>query len=250
MLLRKLYVLFFIFLYLCISISCENNNTEQDEDIKTVKVTFLNESSYYAKVHRDSFYGPIIAEVNTINRESVAFLRPSENDGVGTVFSIEFIIFPVNDDIKNEKNEIFVSCYDLNVQIEKIIKLDEPCVIQIPQPVDLVCKSAFIKIINTHNLPIELRYVGRFIEQADKKTITIAPYKQGIYKFDGIPDEGENCQYYNIACAFDSVYFSDFESQNGINITKNANIYHYTFNGTSIVKTGEQKIVFNSGGSK
>jgi len=250
MLLRKLYVLFCMFLCPCIFISCENNNIEQGENIKTVKVTFLNESSYYAKVHRDSFYGPIIAEVNTINRESIAFLRPSENDGIGTVFSIEFIIFPVNDDIKSENNEIFVSCYDANIQIKKIIKEAEPCVIQIPHPVNLVCKTAFIKIINTHNLPVELRYVGRFIKQADNKTITIAPYGQGIYKLDGIPDDGENCRYYNIVTTFESTYFSDFISRNGIYITKNENIFHYTFNGSSIIKTGEQKIVFNTGGSK
>lgn len=258
MLIRKLYVLFCIFLCPYLFISCENDNTEQGENnntnqgenIKTVKVIFFNESRYYVKVHRDSFYGPIVAEVDTINRESFAFLRPSDNSGVGTIFSIEFIIFPVNDDINNEYGEIFVSCYDANVQIKKIIKADEPCVVQIPQPANLVCKSAFIKIINTHNLPVELRYVGRFIEQADKKTITIAPYKQGIYKLDGIPDEGENCKYYNIISTFDSTYFSDFISQNGIYITKNATIFHYTFNGTSIKKTGEEKIVFNTGGTK
>jgi len=255
MLIRKYFFLLLIFLFSGFLFSCSNNNTGQgnenhEGEIQTVRVMFFNESNHYVIVHRDSFYGPIITEVNTINRESFAFVRPSDNNGVGSIFAIEYIIYPVNDDIKDENDKIFVSCYDVNIQIKKIIIVGEPCTIQIPQPVNLVCKSAFIKIINTHDLPVELRYVGRVIKQADNITIPIAPYQQGLYKLNGIPDEGENCQYYNIVSTFESSYFSNFVSQNGIYITKNEYIFHYTFNGTSIVKTGEQKIVFNTGGSK
>jgi hypothetical protein len=249
MLIRKPIFLLLIFFLSSFFISCNNNNDkqnndEQDDKIQTVKVSFLNESPYYVKVHRDSFYGPIVTEVNTSDRNSFAYIRPSDNNGVGTVFSIEYIIYPKNDDIRNGNGEIFISCYDTDVQIKKIIKAGEPCTIQIPHPPNLVCKSAFIKIINLHYLPIEFCYVLNRITQADNNTIIINPYEQGLYKLDGIPDEGKHYQYYNIAATFESTYFSDFSAQNGLYITKNAYIYHYTFNGTSIINTKEEKIVY------
>jgi hypothetical protein len=251
MLVKKLPFLFCFILFLSFIISCDRNNSEQaddekiqDEEIQTVLVTFINESSHYVKVHRDSFYGPVIAEVNTSSRKTEAHVRPSDNDGIGTIFSIEYVINPANDDFKNENKEVSVSCYDANVQIKKIIKAGEPCTVQIPRPANLACKTAFIKIINNHNLPVELRYVLKILKQADNKTMLIEPYKQGLYKLDGIPDEGEDCLYYNITATFDSVYFSDFNLMNGNFITKNAYIFHYAFNGTSIEKTWEEKVVY------
>jgi len=236
-------------LFLCFSfflVSCNNYNSK-DEKIQTVKVLFFNESKYNVIVHRDSFYGPIIAEVNTTDREAFAFVRPSDNNGNGTVFSIEYIwIIQIPDGLNNEIREVSVSGIDPNVQIPWVIVTNKPCTIQIPNPKNLVIKSAFISIINKHNLPVEFCYVQRRIGQADNNNIPIAPYRQGIYKLNGIPDEGEECQYYNIVSAFESTFFSDFVSQNGIYITKNAYIYDFIFNGTSIVKTGEQKIIFNS----
>jgi hypothetical protein len=243
----------FLFLFFsCFLVSCNNNNSKQwdetkNEEIQTVKVTFFNESSYHIIVHRDSFYGPIIAEVNTTNREAFAFVRPSDNNGNGTVFSIEYIwIIQIPDGLNNETREVSVSGIDPNMQINTVIEINKPSTIQIPNPQNLEIKSAFINIINTHNLPIEFSYVQSRIRQADNNIIPIAPNRQGIYKLNGIPDEGEKCQYYNIISTFESTFFSDFVSQNGIYITKKEYIYDYIFNGTSIVKAGEQRIIFNS----
>jgi len=248
MLIRKLILL----LFLCFLVSCKNDNSEQenkikDEKIQTVKVTFINESIYNLIVHRDSFYGPIIAEVNTTDRKSIAFVRPSDNNGNGTVFAIEYIwIIQIPDSLNNEKREVSVSGIDPNIQINKVIEANKPCTIQIPNPQNLDIKTAFISIINTHNLPIEFCYIQRRIEQADNNNIPIAPNRQGLYRLNSIPDEGEKCQYYNIVSTFDSTFFSDFISQNGVYITKTAYIYEFTFNGTSIKKNEEQRIIFNN----
>jgi hypothetical protein len=232
----------FILLYIILLFSCNDNNNEQINEIQTVRVTFINESSYFIKVHRDSFYGPIIAEVNTSSKESEVSLRPSE----GTVFSIEYIwLIQIPENTNNEVREVPVSGIDPNLQFPPIvIELGKPCTIQIPNPKNLEIKSAIIIIINAHNLPIELRYILRRIEQADNNNFSIAPYRQGIYKLDGISDEGEHCQYYNIASTFESTYFSDFIPQNGTYITKKAYIYTYVFDGNSIIKTGEQSLIF------
>ena len=234
-----------IFLLFIFSLfSCNNHtddNNKHEEDYQTVMVTFFNSSSYNVIVHRDSFYGPIIAEVNNTSRETKVSVRIIDNKV--TVFSIEYLISPVNDDIKNETGDISVSCYDPNMLIPVELKVNMP-VIEIPQPKNLVCKSAFVNIINSHNLSVRLRYSTSSINQANN-VLLIEPNKQGLYKFNNIPVIGEHCQYYNISTAFDETRFSDFIIQNGEYLTKNAYIYSYTFNGSSIEIYGKpQSIIF------
>jgi len=220
--------------------SCDNNKNLQDDEFQTVMVTFFNPSSYKIIIRRDSFYGPIIAKVNNTSLEVPVRII----DNKVTVFSIEYLITPVNDNFKNETGDISVSCYDPDVQIPVELKANHPITIQIPQPKNLVCKSAFVRIINTHNLPVRLRYSTSSKNQANNKLL-IESYKQGLYKFDNIPDSGELCQYYNISTAFDEIYFSDFITKNGSYITKNAYIYSYTFDGNSIEMYGKpQSLIF------
>jgi len=234
----SLFLLFIFSLY-----SCDNNIVNnQENEYQTVTVTFFNTSSYNVIVRRDSFYGPIITEVDNISREKRIPVRVVENNV--TVFSFEYIITPVNDDFQNETGNINVSCYDPDIQFPVELKPNNPITIQIPQPANLVCKSAFVKIINTHNLSVRLRYSTNSINQANN-SLLIEPNKQGLYRFNNIPDIGEHCQYYNISTTFDAVYFSDFIAQNGEYITKNAYIYYFTYNGTSIVKADERILIFN-----
>ena len=234
---------FLISLLLMVSLfSCKNNtDDDQKDEIPTAMVTFFNLSSYNVIIHRDSFYGPTIAQVNNINRETKV---PVAVNNKTTVFSIEYIITPGNDDFNNETGEIFVSCYDPDIQIPVELKTNKPVTIQIPQPLNLVCKSAFIKIINTHSMPIRLRYSATSLKQTNN-TSQIESGKQGIYKVDNIPNDGEHCKYYNISTTFDETFFSDFIIQNGAYITKNAYIYNFTFNGSIIEKIAERTLVFN-----
>ncbi|MCL2186430.1 MAG: hypothetical protein FWB86_11360 [Treponema sp.] len=230
-----------LILFIVSLFSCDTNN-EHEDDYQTVMVTFFNTSSYKVIVHRDSFYGPIIGEVNNTSRETKIPVRIIDNKVV--VFSFEYIITLVNDDSNNETGDITVSCYDPDIQFPVELKPNNPITIQIPQPANLVCKSAFINIINSHNLSVRLRYSTSSINQANN-TLLIEPYRQGLYKFDDIPDIGEHCQNYNMSTAFDEIYFSDFITQNGEYLTKNAYIYYFTYNGTSIVKENERILIFN-----
>ncbi|MCL2764009.1 MAG: hypothetical protein FWD40_01855 [Treponema sp.] len=237
---------YLLILFLCFA-SCDNNdinNNGQTSEIQTVMVTFVNTSSYKTIVHRDSFYGPIITEVNTINRSAAVPVRVNDDYNL-TVFSIEYIIYPVNDDFNNEYADVFASCYDPDIQIATAVKAGLPITIQIPQPSNLICKSAFIRIINNYELPVHLRYAGRNIFQANN-ILPIAPYQQGLYKLDNNPDEGVHCQHYNMATAFGSVNFSDFIEENDQYITKNAFIYYFIFNGNTITRFGEPRaLIFN-----
>jgi len=239
-----------LIMLLCLSflISCENNgndNNEQTDEAQTEIVTFFNTSTYKVIVRRDSFYGPLIGEVNTTNRETKVPIRVNEDNAI-TVFYIEYIIYPINDDFNNEYSEVYAICYDPDVIIPVSIKAGQPITIQIPQPKssNLVFKSAFIRIINTHNLSVRLRFAGSNINQANNNLL-IAPNQQGLYKLDNTPDTGELCQNYNITTTFDSFNFSDFISSNGQYIAKNRYIYYFTFDGNTITKTDERLLVFN-----
>jgi hypothetical protein len=86
----------FIPLLFILLFSCDkngNDDSEKENVIETVQVTFFNTSSYKAIVHRDSFYGPIVTEVDTISRTSTISIAANNNDI--TVFSIYFIIYPM-----------------------------------------------------------------------------------------------------------------------------------------------------------
>ena len=238
---KKEIPVFLLFIFSLFSCDSNSMNNVQHDEFQTVMVTFFNLSSYKVIVHRDSFYGPIITEVDNISREKKESVRIIDNKV--TVFSFEYIITPVNDDFNNATGNITVSCYDPDVQFPVELKPNNPITIQIPQPANLVCKSAFVRIINTHNLSVRLRYSSSSINQANN-TLLIEPNKQGLYKFDNIPDTGEYCQYYNISTAFDETHFSDFITQNGSFITKNAYIFYFTYNGNSIVKTSEHAIIY------
>jgi len=229
----------FISFVVVLLISCNNIDNEYD----TAMVTFFNSSSYEVIVHRDSFYGPIIAEVNTIDRTTSKLIRINNENNI-TVFSIEYIIYPINDDFYNEYNNIFVSCYDPQIQIPIELKAGNSVTVQIPQPSNFIYKSAFLIIVNSDDFPIYLRFGGNYINQTNS-ILPITPNKQGLYKFTNIPDEGEYCQFYNIVSKFDNIYFSDFITENDLYVTKNGYVYSFVFNGISLKKDNERKIMFH-----
>jgi len=247
-------ILFFlcVFIYIATLYSCDlfNKDNEQNNEIQTVLVTFFNDSSYNVLVRRDSFYGPIIAEVNTSNRTANEYVRVSDDSGFGTVFSIEYVRYPFQDDLHNENRNISASFYDPAIQLNTILKENQPVTITIPQPANLVCRSAFVKIFNITSLPIDFRYANSFIRQAGNNDVSIAPFQYGIYKFPrqgqfNIPETGEDCQFYNIRTTSEVINFSDFITQNGTLITKNNSVFIFEFKDSEIKKTGEQPITFN-----
>jgi hypothetical protein len=109
---------------------------------------------------------------------------------------------------------------------------------QIPQPANLEFKSAFIKIINTSSLQFELRYLGVVFKQTGNGNLSVAPGKTGVYKLEDIPEAGKLYQNYTVVSTFASTTIPDFTAKNGF-------IYNFTYNGTSVTKTGEQSIVFH-----
>jgi hypothetical protein len=206
-------------------VSCENhaNNNNNNNDVKTGNVTFLNESRYNIKIHRDSFSGPVLLELSANAPAKTIPVRVSDNNW-GTVFSIEYL-YRINDGFDTDSGEVIASGIDPNIQIPYVIEENKSITVQIPDPPNPEFKTAFIKILNAHNLPCELKYYGRVLQQ-NNGNLPIAPGKTGIYK-ESVSAEGELYSGYTVATAFESVLVPDFTVNNGF-------IYSFTYDGSSV----------------
>ena len=103
----------------------DNSNTDEGgkgTEAKTGKVTFFNESSYRAVVHQDVFSGPVLLELNS-GQSKTADVRVSDNYGVGSTFSIEYL-YRINDGFDQESGEVIAGGIDPNVQINFVVEED------------------------------------------------------------------------------------------------------------------------------
>jgi len=231
---KQIFKIVFLFALLsCLIVSC--GRSEDDDKNKTGKVTFFNESSYNIKIHRDSFSGPMLLELSAGASKKID-VRISDTHGFGTTFSIEYL-YRINDAFDTDSGDIFASGLDFNVQINFVIEENKSYTKQIPQPTNLEFRSAFIKVLNAYNLPVEVRDVGRILQQAGNGIYPIAPGKTGVYKLSNIPAEGELLQNYLVVSTFEEVAIPEFTVRNGF-------IYSFTYNGSLVTKTGEQTIIF------
>jgi hypothetical protein len=217
-----------------------SNNGNNNPAVKIGKVTFFNESSYKVVVHQDAFSGPVLLELSAGGSQRVD-VRTSDNYGAGSTFSIEYL-YRINDAFDTESGEVIASGIDPNVQINFVVEENKSYTKQIPQPANLEFRNAFIKILNSHNLPFEFRYLGTAFKQTGNGNLSVAPGKTGVYKIPlgtegSIPAEGRLYHDYQVVANFVNTAIPDFTVKNGF-------IYSFTYNGSSVTKTGEQTIIF------
>lgn len=212
-----------------------NTNGGNEITVKTGKVTFFNESSYNVVIHQDYFNGPVLLELSAGQTKKVD-VRTSDNHGIGSTFSVEYL-YRINDAFDTDSGEVIASGIAPNVQINFVVEADKSYTKQIPQPAKLEFMSAFIKILNLSDLQFELAYLGTVFKQTGNGNVSVAPGKTGVYKLEGIPSEGKLSQNYQVVSTFESTTIPDFTAMNGF-------IYSFSYNGTSVTKTGEQSIVF------
>jgi hypothetical protein len=240
----------FLALLSCLFLSCGNpaggsgdnnsngNNSDNNSNgvqVKTGRITFFNESSYKVAVHQDAFSGPVLLELNAGQSQKVD-VRTSDNYGVGSTFSIEYL-YRINDGFDTESGEVIASGIDPNVQINFVVEEHKSYTKQLPQPQNLEFQQAFVKILNAGSLQYELHYLGTVFKQAGNGNISVAPGKTGVYKLEGIPAAGKLMQNYELVSTFTPTVIPGFTAVKGF-------IYSFTYNGSTVVKTGEQTIVF------
>jgi len=237
-------LVYFLFLFICLFIfSCTDDNSGNGGNqnggnitVKTGKITFFNESSYSVIIHQDAFSGPVLLELSAGQTKNVE-VRTSDNYGVGSVFSIEYL-YRINDGFDTESGEVIASGIDPNVQINRVIEENKSYTIQIPQPKNLVFQSAFVKILNSASLQFEFRYLGNVFKQTGNGNIPVAPGKTGVYKLEGIPSGGRLIKDHQVVTTFESTAIPEWNAMNGY-------IYSFTYNGSSVVQSSlPQSIVF------
>jgi hypothetical protein len=243
---KFIYFVFFLSIGLIFA-ACPDNSTDRNNSnngnntvVKTGKVTFFNESSYKVVVHQDAFSGPVLLELAAGGSQKVD-VRTSDNHGVGSTFSIEYL-YRINDAFDTESGEVIASGIDPNVQINFVVEENKSYTKQIPQPANLEFRNAFVKILNSSSLQFELKYLGTVFKQTGNNNIPVAPGKTGVYKLPlgtegGIPTEGKVYQNYQVTSTFENTTIPDFTVKNGF-------IYSFIYNGSSVTKTGEQTIIF------
>jgi hypothetical protein len=237
---KRIKAVFLICFLVCIT-ACPNDTADQKNGtnenppvVKIGKVTFFNESSYTATVHQDVFSGPVLVELSPGQSKKVD-VRVSDNYGVGSTFPVEYS-YKVVDGTDLASGEVWANGIDPNVQLNHVIEENRSYTLQIPQPQNLEFSRTFVKILNASDMQFELHYLGTAFTQAGNHNLPVPVGKTGVYEFSATVD-GKQINGYTVHSTFKSVTVPDFTA-------KNSYIYSFTYNGTTVVKTGEQKIVF------
>jgi hypothetical protein len=214
------------------------SNTGEDNpgtEVKLGKVSFMNESSYSVIIHQDAFSGPVLLELTSGQTKKVD-VRTSDNYGVGSTFSVEYL-YRINDGFDADSGEVLASGIDPNMQLNFVVEADQNYTKQIPQPSALEFRSAFIKILNMSNMQFELAYLGTSFKQTGNGNLSVATGKTGVYKLEGIPTAGKLYHDYRLVSTFQNTTIPDFTVLNGY-------IYTFSYDGSTVTKTGEQSIIF------
>ncbi|MDR3138495.1 MAG: hypothetical protein LBT95_02355 [Treponema sp.] len=214
------------------------NGPDSDDngiEIKTGKVIFFNESSYTVTVLLGAFSGPVLIESLGTGQSKKVDVRISDNYGVGSTFCIEYA-YKVVDGTDLASGEVWAKGIDPNIQINFVVEENKSYTKQIPQPAELEFPKAFVKILNASSMQFELRKHGTAYKQTGNGNLPVPPGKTGVYE---IPSAAEGVSHgdYSVYTTFNAVSVPEFTA-------KNSYVYSFSYNGTSVVKTGEQKIVF------
>ncbi|MDR2999687.1 MAG: hypothetical protein LBU89_00360 [Fibromonadaceae bacterium] len=245
-------ILFLFFTLAFLAVGCGNNSEDDTPlpsldtviqssssgnaiSVETGRVTFINESSYEVIVHRDAFSGPVLLELGRSTETiKTVDVRTSDNYGVGTTFSIEYL-YPITSDFDSESGKIHARGIDPNVQINRVIEANKNYTVQIPQPKNLTFPKAYFKILNNSDRQAELAYISNIYRQINGN-LSIPPRKIGIYEMDANPS-GTLYSGYSIKSVFESVLIPEFTAKNGI-------IYNLTYAGISVKLDSEEPLIF------
>ena len=159
-------------------------------------------------------------------------LNPSDNYGVGSMFSIEYWHL-VASDAEFSCGDVWTSGIDPNGQISQNIEAGRDYVIKIPQPKNLELREAFLKILNTSRNYFELNYLSNTYRQAGNGETSVPSGKVGIYKMNG----DTKIKGHTITQVFDEYPFPEFTAEPGY-------IYNFEFDGKEVKTKEEQKIIF------
>lgn len=235
---RLIYVVSFLFLLFgCAESSSDNGSSDFEEETagQYGTILFFNESSYAISVHADTFSGVVVAELAAGEAKTVS-VRASNNYGIGSVFAIGFRT-KVIDDFNLACGEIYAYGIDPNMQLAVNVEAGEKYTLQIPQPSELVYETAFMQILNVSSNSFELTKNSMSYKQAGNGVLPVGVGEIGVYEIPASA-KGTAFEGYKLKSVFRDYDIPSFE-------TVYSHVYSFSFDGSSVVKTGERNLVID-----
>lgn len=234
---KLIYIVPFLLLLLGCNESPSDSGSSDFEEETTAQygtILFFNESSYSISVHSDAFSGPVLAELSSGEAKSVS-VRASNNHGIGSMFAIGFRT-KVIDDFNLACGEIYAYGIDPNMQLSVNVEAGKKYTLQIPQPSELVYETAFIQILNESSNPFELTKNSMSYKQAGNGVLPVGVGEIGVYEIPASA-KGTAFEGYKLKSVFRDYDIPSFDAVY-------SHVYTFSFDGSSVAKTGEQNIVY------
>jgi len=213
-------------------VSCGNHTFDEPNSALQAKVTFCNDSSYSVTIHQDNFDGTVLAELIPAECRSIN-VSPSNNYGIGSVFSVEYWHLIEND--------ILVGGKDPDRQITQNIEAGESYTISIPQPKNLDLRESFIKIQNASSMDFELNCLNNALRPINGE-LPVPSNKEGLYIGSKVKDtacfsNGEVSGLIVRQGLIDAVFpIPEFTMENGY-------IYNFKFDGYEVIQNEKERIM-------
>lgn len=211
-----------------------SSDFEEEPAVQYGTVLFFNESSYGISIHSDAFSGPVVAELESGESKSVS-VRASGNYGIGSVFAVGFRT-KIIDGFNFSCGEIYAYGIDPNMQIAVNVEAAKKYTLQIPQPSELVFETAFIQILNASSNSFELTKNSISYKQAGNGTLPVGAGETGVYEIPASA-AGTAFEDYRVKSVFNDYDVPPFDAVY-------SHVYRFSFDGSSVVKTSEESIVY------
>ncbi|GBU24579.1 hypothetical protein R83H12_01213 [Fibrobacteria bacterium R8-3-H12] len=224
---QKLMLLHFAVTFLLL-VSC-GNHVFDTQIPEFASVTFCNDSSYRVTIHQTNFSGIVLAELIPAECLS-ANVSPSNNYGIGSVFSVEYWHLIEND--------VWVGGKDPNRQITQNLEDGKRYFISIPQPKNLDLQESFIKIVNASSMDLELTCLSLALYPVNGE-LSVPSLKSGLYSGNNIKTSAcfSDDKIKGLTVKQGKTYpFPEFAAVNGY-------IHNFRFDGNEVIQTEEEKII-------
>jgi hypothetical protein len=233
-----------IFLFSCSTPDNDenNNNNNNNNNNPPATVNFFNESSYKVDIYKNlnpDYYDPTTL-VCTVDPGSIqkTTLYASTDQKIGDTFYPRYKVL-LADSLKTGTSDIFVDAQRNLSNVSFVVESGKTYTKTIPQPVtgELKFVNGYITIQNLSVTQVQILRADEVLYKLDNQGVFLNSGQMGYYEiYLSLFTDTLNI---NQLKAFSSSYvnFPDFVMERG-------KLYSFTYNGTSVTKTGEQTIVF------
>jgi len=210
-------------------VACGNHVSKGTDSLATVK--FCNDSSYKVIIHQTDFSGFVLVELKPAQCTSTS-VTPSDNYGIGTVFSVEYY--------QLIENDVWVGGWDPERQITQNIEAGKSYVISIPQPENVDLHESFIKVLNVSVIDLELNCLGVVLYPVNRE-LSVPSNKSGLYSVNNIKNSScfNDGEIKNLTVSqglLGKYPFPEFTTDEGY-------IYNFIFDGNDVIQTENEKII-------